>query len=73
MSAPVGLLFFYAGSVLSLVGWNSLVISGSKRIMVHSIASQQHEATLDDHTGAVHELAVSGEKLYSTGNEGTIC
>ena len=51
------------------------MISGSddKKIMVHSIASRQHEATRNAHTGTVYALAVSGEKLYSTGEDGTIC
>ena len=61
--------------VRSLVVWNGRVISGSddKRIVVHSIASRQHEATLRAHTRTVNELAVSGEKLYSASEDGTIC
>ena len=61
--------------VQSLVVWNGRVISGSsdKKIMVHSIASRQHEATLDAPTADVYALAVLGEKLYSTSKDRTIC
>ena len=40
---------------------------------MHSIEIRQHETILDAPTGCVLALAVSGEKLYSTSHDGTIC
>ena len=50
----------HADWIGSLVLWNRRVISGSEdtRIIVHSIASRQLEATLEAHTDAVNALAV---------------
>ena len=61
----LGTVSSHTGMVRSVIVWNGRVISGSddKKIMVHSIASRQHEFTLDAHNGGVFALAVSGEKL----------
>ena len=61
--------------VWSVMMWNSRVISRSldKKIMVHSILSLMHEATLDAHTCLVLVLALSCENPYSTGLDWTIC
>ena len=71
----LGTIAAQTDNVWSLVVWNGRVISGSEdeTIMVHSIASRQHEATLDASTGAVYALAVSGEKLFSTSDDRAIC
>ena len=60
--------------VWAVIVWHGQVISGSsdKRICVCDIVTQQHEATLDAHTGPVKALAVCGRVLLSAGDDGTI-
>ena len=68
----LGTVAAYSYGVRTPIVWNGGVISGSSNtIVVHNIASRQHEANLF-HNGSVCALALSGEKLFSTGDR-TIC
>ena len=70
----LGTIAVHTGGVKAVVVWEGRVISGSddKKIKVSNIVSLQHEATLDAHTGEVFAFAVSGQTLFSTGDDFTI-